>query len=57
LPYEKMLPSTPKFNEIFSASAPTPMMVMGQNIILKKADPRAESQKACNAITGILSIP
>jgi hypothetical protein len=52
-----MLPSTPKFNEIFSASAPTPMMVLGQNIILKKADPRTESQKACTAITGILSIP
>jgi multiple sugar transport system substrate-binding protein len=57
LPYEKMLQASTKFNDIYSSSAPTPMMVLGQNIILKKADPRAESQKACETITGILSIP
>jgi len=57
LPYTTMLQASTKFNDIYSSSAPTPMMVLGQNIILKKADPRAESQKACEAITGILSIP
>jgi ABC-type glycerol-3-phosphate transport system substrate-binding protein len=57
LPYETMLQASVKFNDIYSSSAPTPMMVLGQNIILKKADPRAESQKACETITGILSIP
>ncbi len=57
MPYEVMLPNTPKYSEIFASNAPTPMMVMAQNIMLQQADPAVEVEAACNAITGILSIP
>lgn len=51
------LPNIPRYNEIFASNAPTPMMVMAQNIILEQADPRAESEQACQTITAILSVP
>jgi multiple sugar transport system substrate-binding protein len=54
---QELLPNIPKFNEIFAANAPSPMNVMGQRIILENADIRSEVETACNAITGILSIP
>lgn len=57
LPYEVILPNIAKYNEIFASNAPTPMMVMAQNIILNNADPLAEVQAACDTITGILSVP
>jgi multiple sugar transport system substrate-binding protein len=57
LPNQVLLPNIPKFSEIFASNAPTPMMVMGQRIILEKADIRTEVQNACDAITAILSIP
>lgn len=57
LPNQQLLPNIPKHNEIFASNAPTPMMVMAQRIILEQADPVAESQAACDTITGILSIP
>lgn len=57
LPYQVLLPNIPKHNEIFASNAPTPMMVMAQHIMLEQADPLAESQIACDTITGILSIP
>ncbi len=57
LPYQVLLPNIPKFSEIFASNAPTPMMVMGQRIILENADVRTEVENACNTITGILSIP
>ena len=52
-----MFPGTPKYNEIFASNAPTPMMVMAQDIMLEQADPAVEVQTACDAITGILSVP
>jgi multiple sugar transport system substrate-binding protein len=57
MPYEVMFPGTPKYNEIFASNAPTPMMVMAQDIMLEQADPATEVQTACDAITGILSVP
>lgn len=51
------LPNIPRYNEIFASNAPTPMMVMAQNIMLEQADPRAESEQACQTITAILSVP
>ena len=57
MPYEVMFPGTPKYNEIFASNAPTPMMVMAQDIMLEQADPAVEVQTACDAITGILSVP
>ena len=57
LDHQELLPNIPKFNEIFAANAPSPMNVMGQRIILENADIRTEVETACNAITGILSIP
>lgn len=57
MPYEVMLPNTPKYSEIFASNAPTPMMIMAQNIMLQQADPATEVAAACDAITGILSIP
>ena len=55
MPYAQIFPNTPKYNEIFASNAPTPMMVMAQNIMLEQADPRAEVEKACDEITFILS--
>lgn len=55
MPYAQIFPNTPKYNEIFASNAPTPMMVMAQNIMLEQADPRAEVEKACEEITFILS--
>jgi multiple sugar transport system substrate-binding protein len=55
LPYAQILPSTPRYNEIFASNAPTPMMVMAQSIMLERADPRAASELACEEITLILS--
>lgn len=57
MPYEHILPSIAKYNQIFASNAPTPMMVMAQNIMLEQADPAAEVQTACDAITGILAVP
>ncbi len=57
MPYEVMFPNTPKYSEIFASNAPTPMMVMAQNIMLEQADPAVEVETACDAITGILSVP
>lgn len=57
LPYQVLLPNIPKFSEIFASNAPTPMMVMGQRIILENADIRTEVENACSTITSILSIP
>jgi multiple sugar transport system substrate-binding protein len=57
LEHQVLLPNIPKHTEIFAANAPTPMMIMAQRIILEQADPLVESQNACDAITGILSIP
>ena len=57
MPFEVMFPNTPKYNEIFASNAPTPMMVMAQNIMLQQADPATEVATACEAITGILSVP
>jgi multiple sugar transport system substrate-binding protein len=55
MPYAQIFPNTPKYNEIFASNAPTPMMVMAQNIMLEQADPRAEVENACQEITFILS--
>jgi multiple sugar transport system substrate-binding protein len=57
LEYQQLLPNVPKFSEIFGSNAPTPMMVMGQRIILENADIRTEVQNACDQITAIQSIP
>ena len=57
MPYEKLFPNTPKYSEIFASNAPTPMMVMAQNIMLEQADPRPEVEAACEAITAVLSVP
>jgi multiple sugar transport system substrate-binding protein len=57
MPYEVMLPNTPKYSEIFASNAPTPMMIMTQNIMLEQADPAAEVATFCDAVTGILSMP
>jgi multiple sugar transport system substrate-binding protein len=54
MPYAQILPSTPKYNEIFASNAPTPMMVMAQSIILEQADPLAASEAACAEIDSIL---
>jgi multiple sugar transport system substrate-binding protein len=57
LAHQQLLPNVPKFSEIFGSNAPTPMMVMGQRIILESADIRTEVQNACDQITAIQSIP
>jgi multiple sugar transport system substrate-binding protein len=57
MPYEKLFPNTPKYSEIFASNAPTPMMLMAQDIMLEQADPATEVQSACDTITGILSTP
>ncbi|MBK9121651.1 MAG: ABC transporter substrate-binding protein [Chloroflexi bacterium] len=57
LPNQVLLPNIPKFSEIFASNAPTPMMVMGQRIILENADVATEVGNACNLITAILSVP
>ncbi|MBC6954940.1 MAG: ABC transporter substrate-binding protein [Chloroflexi bacterium] len=57
LPNQVLLPNIPKFSEIFASNAPTPMMVMGQRIILENADVATEVENACNLITAILSVP
>ena len=57
MPYEKIFPNTPKYNEIFASNAPTPMMVMAQSVILEQADPQAAVEAACAEIDAILSIP
>ena len=57
MPYEKLFPNTPKYNEIFASNAPTPMMVMAQNIMLEQADPATEAAAACDRITAVLSTP
>ncbi len=57
MPYEVLFPNTPKYSEIFASNAPTPMMVMAQNIMLEQADPRTEVEAACEAITSILATP
>jgi multiple sugar transport system substrate-binding protein len=55
MPYAQILPSTPKYNEIFASNAPTPMMVMAQSVILEQADPTAASEAACAEIDSIVS--
>jgi len=55
MPYAQIFPNTPMYNEIFASNAPTPMMVMAQNIMLEQANPRAEVETACNEITFLLS--
>ena len=57
MPYEVFLPNIPRFNEIFAANAPTPMMVMAQSIMLEQADPATAAQTACDEITFILMQP
>jgi len=57
LPYEVILPGIVKYNEIFASNAPTPMMVLAQEIMLNDAEVRPAVETACNEITGILSIP
>lgn len=57
LPNQVLLPNIPKFSEVFASNAPTPMMVMGQRIILENADVATEVGNACNLITAILSVP
>lgn len=57
LPYQMLLPNIPKFSEVFASNAPTPTMVMGQRILLEKADIRTEVINACETINAILSIP
>jgi multiple sugar transport system substrate-binding protein len=57
LPNQVLLPNIPKFSEVFASNAPTPMMVMGQRILLEQADIRTEVENACDTITSILSIP
>lgn len=57
MPYEKILPNTPKYNEIFASNAPTPMMVMAQNIMLEEGDARAAVEAACAGIDAILATP
>jgi multiple sugar transport system substrate-binding protein len=57
MPYEKIFPNTPKYSEIFASNAPTPMMVMAQNIMLEQGDPRAAVETACTGIDAILAIP
>jgi multiple sugar transport system substrate-binding protein len=55
--YSYILPSTPKYNEIFASNAPTPMMVLAQSIILEQAEVRPAVETACETITGILAVP
>ncbi len=57
LPYEVILPGIVKYNEIFASNAPTPMMVLAQDIMLNDAEVRPAVETACNEITAILSIP
>lgn len=57
LPYERLLPKTDRYNDIFASNAPTPMMVMAQRIMLEQADIRPEVEAACSEITSILSMP
>uniref|UniRef100_A0A7C1FRN1 ABC transporter substrate-binding protein n=1 Tax=Caldilinea aerophila TaxID=133453 RepID=A0A7C1FRN1_9CHLR len=57
MPYEKLFPATPKYNEIFASNAPTPMMVMAQRIMLEAADPAVEVKTACETISAILAAP
>jgi multiple sugar transport system substrate-binding protein len=57
MPVEVMLPNTVKYNQIFATNAPTPIMVMAQNIILKQADPQTEVKNACDTINSILVTP
>ena len=57
LPYQRLLPNVPQFSEIFASNAPTPTMVMGQRILLERADIRTEVENACNTINAILQLP
>ncbi|MBK8020751.1 MAG: hypothetical protein IPK19_04810 [Chloroflexi bacterium] len=57
LPNQLLLPNIPQFSPIFASNAPTPMMVMGQRIILENADVRSAVETACNEISAILLIP
>ena len=57
LPYEVILPGIVKYNEIFASNAPTPMMVLAQEIMLNDAEVRPAVETACNEISAILSIP
>lgn len=57
MPYEKIFPNTPRYNEIFASNAPTPMMVMAQSVMLEQADPTTAVETACAEITAILSAP
>ncbi|NDJ63317.1 MAG: extracellular solute-binding protein, partial [Chloroflexi bacterium] len=54
---QSLLPNTPRYSQIFASNAPTPMMIMAQNIMLEQADVTAEVQTACDTITGILIVP
>lgn len=54
---QHMLPNTPRYNELFATNAPTPMMILAQEIILNRAPVLPTVEETCRTITAVLEVP
>ncbi|MEF2245512.1 MULTISPECIES: ABC transporter substrate-binding protein [unclassified Paenibacillus] len=57
MPYEVVLPNIPKTAQVFSATAPSPILTAGHDILLNNQEPSGVSKELKKGIDAILSQP
>lgn len=57
MPYVQVLPNIPKTAQVFSATAPSPILTAGQTVLLSKGDPADAVKELRKGIDALLSQP